>query len=526
MNLRSLRLAVAGMGLPEPPMDFAHAGSPPYGTSASQSKEHNSLRNYLDGPLQDVDGGRVFTVHGLRKLGFNSKESLEQHFSTYGKVTEVFVTRVSSKSTTPDAPPRKIRAGNFGIVVMDLPESVNDILADANLQMVQNVPIRVDAFVAQRENNESVSAQECSLQPPFKFDVGHDDQFQRQAPSQSTPSSTFRDEFHFQGKPQRQISESTTASDFSEDLAGKFQRQVSANSTYSSTRSTAASTFSDDVHNEEIHKVVTRLMPAGETFPTVQDVDDSYWSPKKVPLQMDKRSAEEMVLGFKCHIAQNMISEAGQLCAEAQRLRNEAECIRLHCVLQTEQRACNAMTAVANLLTSEALLLASQAEANYDASYRPPPLPPACWLPNATQQNLYPPGLLDPKCVPLESKYNGTLSDHLVEVSEADPSCVFVVRQIHKFGFQSCDLLRRHFSHYGKVLRVLVADKRVKCFAGCAGERKTRPGGMGLIIMEDAGSVSRIMSAGCEQLVFGNSIVVQPYDGPKTGTCVIQQMSL
>jgi len=584
MDLRSLRHAVAGMGLPEPPKECV------------STEQHNSLRNYLDGPLQNVDGARVFTVHGLRKLGFNSKKVLEEHFSTYGLVTNVFVTRVSSKAIFPGAPPRKVRAGNFGIVVMNSEESVSGILADANLHVVQNVPLRVDAFVAQRstENNETLTTasvlvsaldrspqpqfinlghddqfqrrsapqsttQERSPQPQFKFNIGHDDHSRwsappstsrtREVPEAHAPEACFReasmfldefqeqgkfqrqtsfdstsmhpDEFQEQGKFQRQNSPESTSSNFSDDLPGKFSKQTTDESTAAST----AQQHYDDPQSGEIHEVVTRLMAAGETFPAQQDVGDYYHNPKKAAVisQIDRRSAQEILWASK--IAQNMMTEAGRLCAEAQaaqRLRDEAESIRLACVLQSEQSACNAI-----LLTSEARALASQAEAEYAyALSRPPPLPPARWLPNATQQNSFPPGLLEQNYVPLESKHNGTLSDHLVEVSEADPRCVFVVRQIHKFGFQSCELLRRHYSHYGTVHRVLVADKRVKCFPGSTGERKTRPGGMGLIIMDDAGSTSRILSAGCEQLVFGNMIVVQPYDDPNSGTCVLQQMSL
>merc|ERR1719498_1930584 len=120
-----------------------------------------------------------------------------------------------------------------------------------------------------------------------------------------------------------------------------------------------------------------------------------------------------------------------------------------------------------------------------------------------------------------DSHCTGTLSSHLMEVSTEDPACVFVVRQIHKLGFQSREKIFQHYSQFGKVLRVLVADKRVKAFPGANGQRKTRPGGLGLIVMRSGASVSKILALGSEQCIDGHNVVIQAYEGPRTSNLMV-----
>jgi len=143
----TLRLAAAGIGLPQngtqtannlrarkamekaAPKDMSPLALDMAAAHGKFQKDHNSLRNYLEDDLHNVDKKCVLTARRINKLGFKSKDFLEQHFSKYGEVVEVFVTHPRSKPNFTNAPP-KIRPGNFGIVVMKSPEAAQRILAE------------------------------------------------------------------------------------------------------------------------------------------------------------------------------------------------------------------------------------------------------------------------------------------------------------------------------------------------------------------------------------------------------------
>jgi hypothetical protein len=108
-----------------------------------------------------------------------------------------------------------------------------------------------------------------------------------------------------------------------------------------------------------------------------------------------------------------------------------------------------------------------------------------------------------------------TLRSHLTELSAEDPESIFIARRINKLGFRSREILHQHFAQYGVVSRVLVAHSKVKPFRDSRGQLRTRPGGLGLIVMRDAATVRAILSNGEEQMVAGQQIRVQCFERPK-----------
>lgn len=108
-----------------------------------------------------------------------------------------------------------------------------------------------------------------------------------------------------------------------------------------------------------------------------------------------------------------------------------------------------------------------------------------------------------------------TLRSHLTELSTEDPECIFIARRINKLGFRSREILRNHYSQFGEVARVLVAHSKVKPFRDSSGQLRTRPGGLGLLVMKKADSVNTILGAGEEQMVAGHQIRVQRFERPK-----------
>jgi len=116
------------------------------------------------------------------------------------------------------------------------------------------------------------------------------------------------------------------------------------------------------------------------------------------------------------------------------------------------------------------------------------------------------------------SAVRDTLRKQLMELSTEDPRSIFITRRINKLGFRSREILHQHYNQYGEVSRVLVAHSEVKPFRDSNGQLRTRPGGLGLIVMRDPASVTPILALGEEQMVAGHMIRVQRFDKPKV-TC-------
>jgi hypothetical protein len=108
-----------------------------------------------------------------------------------------------------------------------------------------------------------------------------------------------------------------------------------------------------------------------------------------------------------------------------------------------------------------------------------------------------------------------TLRSHLTELSTEDPGCIFITRRINKLGFRSREILQQHYSQYGEVSRVLVAHSKVKPFRDSSGQLRTRPGGLGLVVMRKALAVNKILALGEEQMVAGHQIRIQCFERPK-----------
>jgi len=121
----------------------------------------------------------------------------------------------------------------------------------------------------------------------------------------------------------------------------------------------------------------------------------------------------------------------------------------------------------------------------------------------------------DGDSAPSAAQQRDTLRSHLLNLSAEDPQCIFITRQINKLGFRSREILQQHYSHYGTVRQVLVAHSKVRLFRDSAGKLKTRPGGLGFIVMDRPTSVATIQSLGEEQIVAGHQIRVQSFEKPK-----------
>ncbi|CAJ1372502.1 unnamed protein product [Effrenium voratum] len=95
-------------------------------------------------------------------------------------------------------------------------------------------------------------------------------------------------------------------------------------------------------------------------------------------------------------------------------------------------------------------------------------------------------------------------------VGQQDPNCIFIARHIGGLGFQAQEALWHHYTKFGKVKKVLVSPKAKARSRGL----RNRPVPLGVVVMETAGGVRKILAQGEEQLVNGHLIKVQGFEKP------------
>ena len=59
-----------------------------------------------------------------------------------------------------------------------------------------------------------------------------------------------------------------------------------------------------------------------------------------------------------------------------------------------------------------------------------------------------------------------TLGEAVQALMQEDTGCSFLVRGVNALGLESEELLRSHYSGYGRVRRVLVVHSGARCWAG------------------------------------------------------------
>jgi len=126
----------------------------------------------------------------------------------------------------------------------------------------------------------------------------------------------------------------------------------------------------------------------------------------------------------------------------------------------------------------------------------------------------------------------GTLRSHLAQLQHEDSDRILIARRINKLGFRSREVLQQYFSQFPncEVCRVLVAHSKAKPFSDSRSRVRTRPGGLGLILMRNAESVKQILALGPQQRIAGHEIYVQRFEKPNLedmsfGTCGIWSRS-
>merc|ERR1740121_2749616 len=86
-----------------------------------------------------------------------------------------------------------------------------------------------------------------------------------------------------------------------------------------------------------------------------------------------------------------------------------------------------------------------------------------------------------------------------------------IVRRINKLGFKAARKLRKHFSSFGTVVRVLVAHSTVHPGSGDKALRQ-RPSSLGFVHMSTPEAAQTILALGPEHEVEGVTIRVQRFE--------------
>lgn len=95
-----------------------------------------------------------------------------------------------------------------------------------------------------------------------------------------------------------------------------------------------------------------------------------------------------------------------------------------------------------------------------------------------------------------------SLRSNLQELQNVESERVVLVRRINGLGFESPETLKKYFSKYGTVVRVLVAHSHVKTKQRGCGSR-LRPSGIGFAVMGTKEQAQAILADGPEHLVKG-----------------------
>lgn len=111
----------------------------------------------------------------------------------------------------------------------------------------------------------------------------------------------------------------------------------------------------------------------------------------------------------------------------------------------------------------------------------------------------------------LSARQVQTLSTSLQILSNEDPDCLFIVRRINKLGFKAARTLKRHFTAYGSVVRVLAAHSTVRQHGDPQCHARRRPSSLGFVQMANADAVCKILALGDEQDIDGALIRVQRF---------------
>jgi len=105
-----------------------------------------------------------------------------------------------------------------------------------------------------------------------------------------------------------------------------------------------------------------------------------------------------------------------------------------------------------------------------------------------------------------------TLSTSLRLLEDKDPDCLIIVRKISKLGFKATQSLKKHFSTYGPVVKVLLAHSTARQYCDQQFHVKRRPSNLGFIQMGSTEAVKQVLAASLSPEIEGVTISVSCFE--------------
>jgi hypothetical protein len=112
-----------------------------------------------------------------------------------------------------------------------------------------------------------------------------------------------------------------------------------------------------------------------------------------------------------------------------------------------------------------------------------------------------------------------TLSSSLRLLENEDPDCLLIVRRIGKLGFKAARSLKKHYSAYGHVTKVLLAHSTARQYCDNQFTVKRRPSNLGFIQMATAEGAKKAIAEGEIQEIEGVSVSVQKFERHDADVC-------
>jgi hypothetical protein len=97
------------------------------------------------------------------------------------------------------------------------------------------------------------------------------------------------------------------------------------------------------------------------------------------------------------------------------------------------------------------------------------------------------------------------LATSLTEVEDEDADCVIMVHRVHRLGFGSAEILRKHCQKSGAVLKVLLSNKHHKDNDDPK-DARLRPSGIAFVVMQDTHGAAAVLEAGEVQEIEGSQL--------------------
>jgi len=129
-----------------------------------------------------------------------------------------------------------------------------------------------------------------------------------------------------------------------------------------------------------------------------------------------------------------------------------------------------------------------------------------------------------PRGIARPSKFGGTdwgqrscrktplvFAQSLAEVEGHDPDCVIYVRGIHRLGFDSEKVLRKHYGQFGKVEKICFSNMHELPPGSKRARVRVRPSSIALILLARPEEASMALAAGDVQIVDGVPINVRKF---------------